>query len=59
MNAKEFFLTVAQMREAQKKYFKNRFSADLEKAKELEKIIDAEIERVKKLTEPLQTKLNL
>lgn len=59
MNAKEFFLTVAQMREAQKQYFKNRFSADLEKAKELEKKIDAEIERVKKLTEPLQTKLNL
>lgn len=57
MNAKEFFYKVVEMREAQKRYFKNRFPGDLEKSKQLEREIDAEIKRVKQLTEPQQQTL--
>lgn len=49
MTAKEFFQKVCQMREAQKAYFKNRRKTDLERSRELEILIDREIERVKKI----------
>lgn len=49
MNAKEFFNLVMRMREAQKEYFKTRSSLDLRQAKNIEKEIDAEIERVNAL----------
>lgn len=39
----EFFAIVAEMRAAQKKYFKSRMSYDLEKAKKLEKEVDERI----------------
>lgn len=50
MNAKEFFSLVAEMRKAQKEYFKTRNQTVLQQSKALEKQVDAEIERVKKLT---------
>lgn len=46
MNAKEFFDVVSQMREAQKSYFRTRSKSSLEKSKELEKQVDAEISKV-------------
>ena len=46
MNAREFFDKVAEMRNAQKEYFKSRDKAALDEAKRLEKEIDAEIRRV-------------
>ncbi len=46
MNAKEFFDTVAKMREAQKNYFKTRTSQYLTLSKKLEKEVDTEIDRV-------------
>lgn len=49
MNAKEFFDVVSQMREAQKSYFGTRAKSALDKSKDLEKRVDAEIERVKEL----------
>lgn len=49
MNAKEFFNLVMRMREAHKEYFKIRSSLDLRQAKNIEKEIDAEIERVNAL----------
>jgi len=55
MNAKQFFKTVVKMREAQKLYFKTKSSMSLNDAKELERIIDKEIERVNDL---INKKLN-
>ena len=52
MNAKEFFLKVREMREAQKQYFKFRTSLDLARSKKLEKEIDDEIKRVDELMKP-------
>ena len=46
MNAKEFYNTVKQMRQAQKKYFQYRTQAMLQESKRLESIIDKEIKRV-------------
>lgn len=46
MNSKEFFDKVAQMREAQKKYFRTRSQQALSESKMLEREIDAEIKRV-------------
>lgn len=46
MNAKQFYETTRDMRQAQKKYFKSRSSFDLREAKRLEKVIDDEIARV-------------
>lgn len=46
MNAKEFFDKVARMRRLQKEYFKKRDPYVLKQAKEIEKEIDAEIDRV-------------
>lgn len=47
MNAREFFYTVAEMRECQKAYFRNRDQLTLRAARKLENIIDKEIERVR------------
>lgn len=50
MTAKDFFDLVVEMRKAQKNYFKTRNQGYLDRSKSLEKQIDAEIERVQKLT---------
>lgn len=48
MNAREFFELTAQMREAQRNFFRNRQSqAYLDHAKRLERMVDAEILRVR------------
>jgi hypothetical protein len=47
MNAREFFYTVAEMRECQKAYFRSRDQLTLRAARKLENIIDKEIERVR------------
>ena len=49
MNAREFFYTVAQMREAQKAYFKTRDPNVFRTARKLENIIDREIDRVRSI----------
>ena len=49
MNAREFFDTVAKMRHAQKQYFKTRLAEWLIESKDLEKKVDAEINRVNAL----------
>lgn len=50
MNAKEFFNLVSEMRQAQKNYFKTRNQSYLDRSKHLEKQVDAEIERVNRIT---------
>jgi hypothetical protein len=50
MNAKQFFDKVVEMRNYQQLYYRTRATGALQKAKELEREIDAEIERVKKAT---------
>ena len=47
MNAKQFFVMVARMRDAQRDYFKHRNNENLQKALQLEQDIDKEILRVK------------
>lgn len=54
MDAKTFFNKVAEMRYYQQLYFRTRATGALQKAKELEREIDAEIKRVKEKTEPQQ-----
>lgn len=49
MNAKEFFYLVAEMRSAQKAYFKTRDSNVFRAARKLENEVDKEIERVREL----------
>lgn len=51
MDKREFFYTVAQMRSAQKAYFKTRDPNVFRAARKLENIIDAEIERVRGIVE--------
>lgn len=51
MDAREFFYTVAQMRDAQKRYFKTRDRDVFIAARKLENIIDHEILRVKDIEE--------
>jgi len=46
MNAKEFFDTVASMRENQRRYSQTRSHIFLTESKKLEKIVDEEISRV-------------
>lgn len=46
MKAKEFFDLVSKMRDAQKGYFRTRSQSLLNKSKELERAVDAEIKRV-------------
>lgn len=50
MNAKQFFDLVSEMRQAQKNYFKTRNQAYFDRSRYLEKQIDAEIERVRRIT---------
>lgn len=53
MTPKEFFTLVVEMRNAQKTYFRKRSPYYLQKSKELEGKVDAEILRVQRLqTEP-------
>lgn len=47
MNAREFFYTVAEMRECQKAYFRSRDQLTLRAARKLENIVDKEIKRVR------------
>ena len=48
MTAKEFFILVVQMRNAQKLYFRNHDKSDLQASKKLEKQVDDEIRRVER-----------
>ena len=47
MNAKQFFVMVARMRDAQRQYFKHRTNDNLQTALQLEQDIDKERLRVK------------
>lgn len=47
MTSEQFFQKVVKMREAQKMYFRTRHIDYLKESKNLEKQVDAEIERVK------------
>lgn len=47
MNAREFFYLVSEMRSAQREYFDTKSQRVLIAAKQLEKQVDLEIERVK------------
>lgn len=49
MDAKDFFDLVVKMREKQKEYFRTRSSSSLSHSKDLEKRVDAEIDRVNKI----------
>ena len=49
MQAKEFFDFVVEMRENQKEYFRTRSKEALEKSKRIERVVDAEIARVKQI----------
>ncbi|MBQ7851332.1 MAG: hypothetical protein IJ342_00400 [Muribaculaceae bacterium] len=53
MNAKEFFDLVAQMRHHQKEYFKTKSVESLRYSKDLERKVDAEIQRVKQIINEL------
>lgn len=57
MNHREFFYLVANMREAQKAYFKNRQQNVLRAAKKLEQEVDAEITRVRQTMTPKSSEL--
>jgi phosphate uptake regulator len=48
MTAKEFFMLVVQMRNAQIRYFRTRDKSDLQASKQLEKQVDDEIRRVER-----------
>lgn len=50
MTPKEFFDLVARMRKMQQEYFRTRTSASLSASKKLERAVDAEIERVNRVT---------
>lgn len=54
MKPKEFFDTVSLMREKQREYFKTKSSTALTESKRLEKIVDKEIERVKRIIQEKQ-----
>ena len=56
MNPKEFFETVAAMREAQKAYFRDRSREALNASKRLERKIDAEISRTRAIVEGIAEK---
>lgn len=55
MNHKDFFYMVAQMREAQKAYFKTHDPNVFRAARKLENEIDKEIERVRQVIAGAQT----
>ena len=54
LKPKEFFDTVSLMREKQREYFKTKSSAALTESKRLEKVVDKEIERVKRIIQEKQ-----
>ena len=49
MTAREFYNIVVKMRKAQRDYFRTRSQRSLTESKQLERQIDAEIERVTKI----------
>ena len=49
MNHREFFYLVSEMRSAQREYFETKSQRVLIAAKQLEKQVDLEIERVKQI----------
>lgn len=49
MNSREFFYLVAQMRQAQREYFKNRDHLVFRAARKLENEVDHEIQRVREI----------
>ena len=51
MNHREFFYLVSEMRSAQREYFETKSQRVLIAAKQLEKQVDLEIERVKTICE--------
>lgn len=53
MNAREFFYLTANMRSAQQQYFATRKPEHLRAARRLENEVDAEIRRVKAITEQM------
>ena len=55
MKPKEFFDTVARMREKQREYFRTKTSSSLTESKRLEKVIDEEIERVQRIIHEKQS----
>lgn len=55
MNAREFFYLVAQMRSAQKEYFRGRDQIALRAARKYENLVDAEIERVRQIVSENET----
>lgn len=57
MNPKEFYEHVVKMRHAQREWYSTHEPSWLNEAKRLEKICDAEIERVEKLTKEPELKL--
>ena len=57
MDSRTFFYKVVEMRSMQKAYFAKRDSLVLKKCKEIEKEIDAEIERVNKILNNKQQSL--
>ena len=59
MDAKRFFDEVAKLRELQRLYFKERSSYVLMAAKKQEKVVDGEIERVRRIQEKKKKELNL
>lgn len=54
MNAKEFYIVVKKMRDAQRNYFKYRTKQFLDESKLLERTIDKEIERVEQIEKEKQ-----
>lgn len=55
MNAREFFYLVAEMRAAQKAYFKTKQDNVFRAARKLENQVDAEIQRVRELVNDADT----
>lgn len=49
MNAKQFFLLVGDMRSAQKEFFRTKSPSALAESKQLERAVDAEIQRVNEI----------
>lgn len=54
MTPRDFFELVAKMRQAQKAYFKTRTASNIQRSKELEKMVDKEIERVREIQNDIQ-----
>ena len=59
MTSLEFFKLVRAMRDAQKRYFKNREVDDLRKSKALEKRVDSEIMRVSDILKSKQVQIDM